>query len=317
MLLNPACALFVCYYAYVYSMIYVYLVALPLLYAKHDPPTRIFSYNWPAGTAGLNYISLGVGFLSAAFVAATYADRIYKYCSRRYNNNGQPEYRLVITQVRQIVAGCRYGRADASYAPVRHALLPSRPSDLGVDCSSANPLHGPHHRCVVSCHRFWVAANAASSRAGSSIFSFGLMLTFNSIQNWIVDAFQPYSAAAMAAASLARSITGCILPVFADAMFLNLGYGWGGTLLALVSVVRVVRLFHLVNARSPPVLFAACDPSTLHPLHVRAADSGTMGVQTVDVCIVEYSLLDHTRLSMHAREERRSLKKSSVVKVAH
>jgi hypothetical protein len=64
--------------------------------------------------------------------------------------------------------------------------------------------------------------------------------TVNSIQNWIVDAFFPYSAAAMAAATLLRSITGCILPIFSQALFINLDYGWGGTLLALVSLVSYV-----------------------------------------------------------------------------
>ena len=42
----------------------------------------------------------------------------------------------------------------------------------------------------------------------------------------------------MAAASLLRSIVGCLLPTFADSLFLNLGYGWGGTVLALVSLDR-------------------------------------------------------------------------------
>lgn len=57
------------------------------------------------------------------------------------------------------------------------------------------------------------------------------------MQNWIVDAFHPYSAAAMAAASLLRSITGCLLPLFGDRLFIDLGYGRGATLLAGVSVL--------------------------------------------------------------------------------
>ena len=38
------------------------------------------------------------GFLSAAAVASTYSDRIYKHCCKRYGNDGQPEYRLILTQ---------------------------------------------------------------------------------------------------------------------------------------------------------------------------------------------------------------------------
>ena len=36
-----------------------------------------------------------------------------------------------------------------------------------------------------------------------------------------------------------RSVTACILPEFAADMFANLGWGWGGTLLALVALLAV------------------------------------------------------------------------------
>ncbi|GAA5909400.1 hypothetical protein JCM6882_000972 [Rhodosporidiobolus microsporus] len=200
MLMNPVCTLFSTYYAYVYSIIYVFLVSLPLLFDIHNPPTGIFSYNWPAGTAGLPYIGLGIGFLSAAFTAATFQDRIYKALSRRYGNNGEPEYRLVITQLGMLI-------------------FPAGLFIWGWTAQSQTHWIGP----VI----------------GSCIFAYGLMLAFNSIQNFIVDAFFPYSAAAMSVATLLRSITGTVLPIFAPRMFINLGYGWGGTLLALVTLPAV------------------------------------------------------------------------------
>lgn len=101
---------------------------------------------------------------------------------------------------------------------------------------------------------------------GSAILGFALMASFNSVrlppndrsrylltrvpqlQNFIVDQFAPYSAAAMAAASLMRSITGCILPIFSESLFLNLGYGWGGTVLACVSTVSaLLKVLALVD----------------------------------------------------------------------
>lgn len=36
-----------------------------------------------------------------------------------------------------------------------------------------------------------------------------------------------------------RSVIACILPIFAPDMFATLGWGWGGTLLALVALVAV------------------------------------------------------------------------------
>ncbi|GAA5827948.1 hypothetical protein JCM11251_005660 [Rhodosporidiobolus azoricus] len=206
MLMNPVCTLFSLYYAYVYAIIYVFLVSLPLLFERHDTPTGIFSYNWPAGTAGLPYIGLGIGFLSSAFTAATFQDRIYKALSKRYGSNGEPEYRLVITQIGMLIF----------------------PAGLLIwGWTAQNETH-------------WMGPIV-----GMCIFAYGLMLCFNSVQNFIVDAFFPYSAAAMAAATLLRSATGTVLPIFAPRMFLDLNYGWGGTLLALVTLPAVPAPFVL------------------------------------------------------------------------
>lgn len=51
------------------SMTYVFLVSLPLLYNQHTPPTGLFTYAWPATTAGLPYLSLG-SFYSLPFSMA-------------------------------------------------------------------------------------------------------------------------------------------------------------------------------------------------------------------------------------------------------
>ncbi|BGP21196.1 MFS polyamine transporter [Rhodotorula toruloides] len=200
MLFNPVCALFATYYAYTYGIIYVFIVSLPLLFAKHDPPTGIFTYGWPAGTAGLCYIGLGIGFLSSAATAALFQDRIYQYLSRKYKNQGVPEYRLVVTQIGMI------------FFPIGLLIF-------GWTAQAQTHWIGP--------------------MIGSVVFSYGLMMTFNSIQNFIVDAFVPYSAAAMAAATLLRSSTGAILPIFSPQLFINLNYGLGATLLACVSLPAV------------------------------------------------------------------------------
>ncbi|GAA6044187.1 hypothetical protein JCM8097_006444 [Rhodosporidiobolus ruineniae] len=194
------------------SMIYVFLVSFPLLYSRQDPPSGIFSYNWPESTSGLCYLGLGVGFLSAAATASTFADRIYKGLAKRYGNAGEPEYRLVLTQIGMLVF------------------------PLGL---------------VIWAWTAQAETHWTGPVIGSAIFAFGLMLAFNSIQTWLVDAYSPYSAAAVAAATLLRSLTGTILPIFAPRLFVNLGYGWGGTLLALVTIpaVPVPILLFLVGGR--------------------------------------------------------------------
>lgn len=118
--INPAAFIFIVYYSYVYAVIYIFLVSLPLLFHQHVPPRGLFSYNWPETTAGLAYFGLGssffdseaisanhhtagVGFLSAALFASIMQDRIYQYCSSKYNDDGRPEYRLVATQLGMLV----------------------------------------------------------------------------------------------------------------------------------------------------------------------------------------------------------------------
>ncbi len=67
----------------------------------------------------------------------------------------------------------------------------------------------------------------------------GLMLAFNSIQTFLVDAFAPYSAASIAAANAVRAVVGCVLPIFAGDLFTNLGWGIGGTVLGCVAAIAI------------------------------------------------------------------------------
>lgn len=89
------------------------------------------------------HILSGVGFLSAAATAAFGQDRIYRYCSHRYNDNGRPEYRLIVTQFGMIVF----------------------PIGLVIWAWTAQA------------QTHWMGP-----MVGSAVFAYGLMMTFNSIQ---------------------------------------------------------------------------------------------------------------------------------------
>ncbi|ODN97381.1 hypothetical protein L198_03945 [Cryptococcus wingfieldii CBS 7118] len=198
---NPVAFGFSMYYGYVYGIIYLFIIGLPLLYGKAPyKQDNLFSYQWPLGTMGLAYISLGLGFLIAAAVTSTFQDRIYKHLSKVNGDKGQPEYRLVMTQIGMCVM----------------------PLGLFVFAWTANAeVH-------------WIAPCI-----GQAITGLGLMLAFNTLQNFFVDAFYPYSGAAIAGATATRSVMACVLPVFVPEMFSKLGWGWGGTLIACVALVGV------------------------------------------------------------------------------
>ncbi|WRT65586.1 uncharacterized protein IL334_002531 [Kwoniella shivajii] len=198
---NPVAFAFSMYYAYLYGIIYLFLTTLPLLFGR--PPfsqSDLFSYQWTQNVLPLAYLAIGLGFFSTVIIAANYQDKIYKYLSLKNGDKGQPEYRLVLTQIGMI-------------------LLPIGLFIYGWTADSQT---------------HWIAPII-----GQYIIGVGLVLPFNTIQNFLVDAFHPYSAAAIAGATASRSIVACILPLFATEMFVNLGWGWGNTLLACVAILGI------------------------------------------------------------------------------
>ena len=52
-------------------------------------------------------------------------------------------------------------------------------------------------------------------------------MILNTTTNYYIDSFERYSASAIAAGAVFRSIVGGVVPLFAPAMFESLGYGWG------------------------------------------------------------------------------------------
>ncbi|KAG5999225.1 hypothetical protein E4U21_007223 [Claviceps maximensis] len=78
----------------------------------------------------------------------------------------------------------------------------------------------------------WLGPNA-----GAAVFAFGSILAFQCIQGYIVDCYPRHAASAVGATTVLRSLAGFGFPLFAPALYDNLGYGKGGTVLAAVSIV--------------------------------------------------------------------------------
>ncbi|KZT53725.1 MFS general substrate transporter [Calocera cornea HHB12733] len=74
---------------------------------------------------------------------------------------------------------------------------------------------------------------------GSSFFSVGAFLLFNSVLNYLGDAYSRYAASVLAGNDLFRSYVGGAFPLFAGAMFAHLGVGGGNSLLGGLSIVMI------------------------------------------------------------------------------
>lgn len=83
---------------------------------------------------------------------------------------------------------------------------------------------------------------------GSSFFTIGAFLLFNSVLNYLGDAYPEYAASVFAGNDFFRSSFGAGFPLFASAMYRKLGVDWASSLLGFLSIgfipIPFVLYFH-------------------------------------------------------------------------
>lgn len=79
---------------------------------------------------------------------------------------------------------------------------------------------------------FWLVPDIGIAFIGG-----GMILNFQSIQTYVIDAFTLHAASALAAVSFLRSLAGFGFPLFAPVMYNALGYGKADTILAVAAIV--------------------------------------------------------------------------------
>ncbi|KAI0123394.1 major facilitator superfamily transporter [Xylariales sp. AK1849] len=155
-------------------------------------------YGQSVAQSGLHYIALVVGYTIAAQVGGRVMDRLWKHLKARYGEDSAPEYRVPL-----MVPGA--------------VLIP-----LGLfmyGWAAERQFH-------------WIVPDI-----GIGIFGCGIILNTQAMQAYVVEAYRKYVASASAASQFLRSIAGFAFPVFAPAMYRNLGYGWGNSVLAFTFIV--------------------------------------------------------------------------------
>ncbi|KAI9662171.1 MAG: hypothetical protein M1831_002867 [Alyxoria varia] len=178
------------YMLYLYGTIYLVISTFPQLWEQ--------KYNMSVEIAGLNYISMLLGFGIATQISARLNDRIYVRLKIRYNGERKPEYRAPVILPGAILTPVGlfwYGWAAQSRV---HWILP----DIGI-----------------------------------FLFTGGTMVCFQAIQTYIVDSYQRYAASAIAATTVLRSVAGFSFPLFAPAMYEKLDYGWGNSVLGFLAII--------------------------------------------------------------------------------
>lgn len=89
---------------------------------------------------------------------------------------------------------------------------------------------------------------------GTAWFSIGAFLMFNSVLNYLADAYPMYAASVLAGNDFMRSSFGAAFPLFATAMYHNLGVGWASSTLGFLSIAFIPIPFFLFKVSRFPTL---------------------------------------------------------------
>ncbi|EPY52323.1 MFS family membrane transporter [Schizosaccharomyces cryophilus OY26] len=160
-------------------------------------------YNFSVGISGLMYISITLGLLMAVFIALPLNQKFYVHLLNQNHGESEPEFRLPMS-----ILGC---------------LL----FEIGIVVFGWTAEY----------RVFWFVP-----LIGSTILGAGYIMTSNPLNMYVVDAYGIYSASASAAVKVLQLTCGAIFPLFAQSLYLRLGYGWGCTLLAFILLFCTVSL---------------------------------------------------------------------------
>ena len=115
---------------------------------------------------------------------------------------------------------------------------------LPIGVSSTYPPMYPFY-VLSNSQLFWFAWTSSpdispyASIAAGAPFSFGMVLTYLSTVNYLVDGYTVHAASALASNSILRSLFGFAFPLFAEPMYRNLGIHWASCVPAFLALACV------------------------------------------------------------------------------
>ncbi|KAJ5578234.1 uncharacterized protein N7459_007198 [Penicillium hispanicum] len=165
-------------------------------------------YNFNVAMTSLTYIPLGIGAASSC-VFALYYDKFYEKAKKQ-------------------------GKLWAS-SPESHRL---------PMCCVSGPC--------LTISLFWLAWSAKSSThwivpvLSGLTFGLGYQTIFISLLTYVTDAYRIYSASALAASVIMRSIAGALFPLAADPLYAKLGVSWATSVLGFAGLACIPIPFALL-----------------------------------------------------------------------
>lgn len=202
------------YTAVIYGYMYLCFTTFPIIFEQQ--------YGFSQASSGLAYLGIGVGSFFGLALAGGLSDRTVTRLAARNPGGPKPEYRIPILTIGAFLVpaglfwyGWSAENKEQYMVPIVGTGLLGGGIVIAVVSDENNSLHG--------------------------------LLLIVSIQvgttTYLVDAFTEYSASAVAAATVLRSLLGALLPLAGPEMYSSLGVAWGNSLLAFIAVAMVSSRF--------------------------------------------------------------------------
>ncbi|KAJ9144272.1 MFS transporter [Pleurostoma richardsiae] len=181
------------------NMYIALIYGLLYIWFESFPIVFIQIYGFNLGMEGLAFLGILVGF---AVVLGPFVWYHHKYIEPKFNDNGElrPELRLPPSFVGAFAIPICLFWFGWSSRPDIHWIVPI---------------------------------------IGTAWFSIGAFLLFNSVMNYLSDAYPEYAASVLAGNDFLRSSLGAAFPLFASAMYRNLGVDWASSTLAFIAVAFI------------------------------------------------------------------------------
>ncbi|TID18249.1 major facilitator superfamily protein [Venturia nashicola] len=213
----PLCTVLSLYMGMIQGVLYLSMVAMPLLFGPREPKQRLFSYNFHAAHGGVSLLAAGLGILLGIIFCLLFSNRVYLFMRDRYAKrfeafHGYNDPYALAEALRM--------HSPEFRTPVMQIGMAIVPAGLFLFGWTANG------------HIHWTAP-----MAGLVMYSFGMTIAYVCIQSYLMDTFGDYAASAAAAAVVMRGILGCVLTVVGFRLFEKLKYDRGTTVLAIIMLV--------------------------------------------------------------------------------
>lgn len=155
------------------------------------------AYGESIAISGLHYIAICLGEILGSQICGPLMDYLFTRLKSRDGSTRVPELRIPL-------------------------MLPS---------ALLTPIGFLLYGWAAKYHLFWLVLDI-----GAVLLSLGMQVFGTTMRAYVMDAYDEHVSSASAATQLLKSLLAFAFPLFSDSMYKALGYGWGNSLLAFLSI---------------------------------------------------------------------------------